>query len=524
MTHSGDTFSRRWHWLVAAVVVLTVVFAAGSFIHHVNTIKAVTRATFESRLQLTRQFMAVSSAVVAVMRDRFVDAYTDVHFDTPLHLTPLTLPGPPVWEASTRHGTTTGDAAAVPDDSLWRQLNAADRMSTELNTVLSYSPEVAWLYFLSDRGFLHLMPRAPVTQVAFSPKLFERAYWRQSVPAANPDHRVILAGPYDDIGGKGQVLTIAVPVYDGTVFLGITALDMRIDSLTNVLNVGMAAGTSYLINEKDRLVAAQTSIRIPASDTVAGLQTSGDWYTADDGDLQLAGDVVEGELWMIHHLPLSDLYLTAARDSSGTWLGLLLTVVLCGSGFRMLALLRQIARMTYHDALTGLPNRRLLEDRLQMALPAAIRAGQRTALLFIDLDKFKPVNDQYGHAAGDWLLKQAALRMRHVLRAGDTVARMGGDEFVVLLPALPNAADAITAAEKLRLALERPFIHDSHGPIRISSSIGVALSPDHAREAGELLRFGDEAMYEAKKSGRNRVSLFSDQTAPVSALSTAPQP
>lgn len=506
MDSSGQTVSRRWNSLAAAVLLLVLAFSAWSFLHHMERIQSVSKATFESRLHLSRQFMAVSSAVVAVMRDRFLDAYTGQNPGA-IPLTPLPWQG--VWQAGTRHGTTTGALSLSADADLRRQLNAADRMSTELNTVLSYSPEMAWLYFLSDRGFLHLMPQAPVTQMAFTPRLFDRAYWRQSVPATNPRRRVTLAGPYEDIGGKGQLMTLAAPVYDGDTFLGITALDMRVSSLTATLNIGMAAGSSFLINEADRLVAAQNSLEVPPQDSTSTLQTSGDWYTAADGHLQLAGEVVEGELWLIHHLPKKDLYLAAAADSAGIWVALLLTGVLCSAGFRMLALLRQISRMTYHDALTGLPNRRLLEDRLQMALPAARRTGQGTALLFIDLDRFKPVNDRYGHATGDWLLEQAALRMRNALRAGDTVARMGGDEFVVLLPAIPTPEDAVAVAEKLRLALETPFIHDIHGPLRISASVGVALSPDHAQEAGELLRFGDEAMYEAKQAGRNQVTLFS---------------
>lgn len=507
METSGQTFSRRWNGFAAAIIVLVLAFSVGSFLHQVERIQTVSKATFESRLHLFRQFMAVSSAVVAVMRDRFLDAYTDPHFDYEISLKPLPWQG--IWQAETLRGTTTGALTLTPDERLRRELNAADRMSTELNTVLSYSPEMAWLYFISERGFLHLMPQAPVTQVAFTPKLFDRAYWKQSVPTKNPLRRVTLAGPYEDIGGKGQVMTIAAPVYDGSTFLGITALDIRISTLTDTLNIGVAAGNSFLLNEADRLVATQNSVEIPSQESSAHLQTTGEWYEAEDGDFQLAGEVVEGELWLIHHLPKRELYLAAAADSAGIWVALLLTAVLCASGFRMLALLRQISLMTYHDALTGLPNRRLLEDRLQMALPAALRNGQRTALLFIDLDRFKPINDQYGHAAGDWLLKQASVRMRHVLRAGDTVSRMGGDEFVVLLPAIPTAEDAVAVAEKLRLALETPFTHDVHGPLRISSSIGVALSPDHAQEAGELLRFGDEAMYEAKKAGRNLVILFS---------------
>jgi len=167
-----------------------------------------------------------------------------------------------------------------------------------------------------------------------------------------------------------------------------------------------------------------------------------------------------------------------------------------------------IRQMAYYDRLTGLPNRRLLEDRMERVLATARRQGRKASVLFIDLDKFKHVNDQRGHEVGDWLLQQVALRMRSVLRESDTAARVGGDEFVVLLPDSTRADDAVHVAEKIRQAIERPFTRDDGVTLEISSSVGVALYPDHAQEARDLLRFGDQAMYVAKKHGRNAVEVF----------------
>ena len=164
--------------------------------------------------------------------------------------------------------------------------------------------------------------------------------------------------------------------------------------------------------------------------------------------------------------------------------------------------------MAFYDHLTALPNRRLLEDRLHLALAKAQRDRLHLCLLFIDLDKFKPVNDELGHDAGDWLLQQVAARLRLCLRESDTVARIGGDEFIVLLPEIGAIRTAIDVAEKIRATLEEPFTMDSGETIRISSSIGVVVYPQHANDARDLLRMGDEAMYQAKKGGRNAVALY----------------
>ena len=131
--------------------------------------------------------------------------------------------------------------------------------------------------------------------------------------------------------------------------------------------------------------------------------------------------------------------------------------------------------------------------------------------MFVDLDKFKPINDTYGHAAGDFMLQTVAKRLSGRLRASDTAARVGGDEFLVLLPDIPSGADALAVAEKIRSALAEPCISPEGIELCISASIGIAIYPEHAGSAHELLRLGDRAMYEAKSAGGNRVKLFSPE-------------
>jgi diguanylate cyclase (GGDEF)-like protein/PAS domain S-box-containing protein len=160
-----------------------------------------------------------------------------------------------------------------------------------------------------------------------------------------------------------------------------------------------------------------------------------------------------------------------------------------------------------YDGLTHLPNRALFNDRLQQALAVANRNQERLALMFLDLDKFKPVNDTYGHGVGDLLLKEVAQRIQDCLRESDTAARIGGDEFVVLLPVIESGQDAGIVGEKILNALNRPFELAGHN-LKISSSIGVAVYPDHGSSEKLLVKSADIAMYHAKKNGRNNVRIY----------------
>lgn len=162
--------------------------------------------------------------------------------------------------------------------------------------------------------------------------------------------------------------------------------------------------------------------------------------------------------------------------------------------------------MSFRDPLTKLANRRLLLDRLQTSLARARRERCGVALLFIDLDNFKPVNDSFGHNVGDLLLKASARRLAACLRPYDTAARFGGDEFVVLIPDVAQREGAERVAERILASLSEPFITDDGQRVDISASIGIALYPDNAHSERELLHAGDEAMYMAKKSGRNRIA------------------
>ena len=168
----------------------------------------------------------------------------------------------------------------------------------------------------------------------------------------------------------------------------------------------------------------------------------------------------------------------------------------------------QMKELVYRDPLTGLPNRRLFDDRLAIALAQAHRYRHRLAVIFVDLDRFKQINDTLGHAAGDELLKAVARRLTTCVREGDTVARRAGDEFTLLLPGIHYAEDVAMISRKLSDALRQPFPVDGHD-VRVTSSGGVALYPEDGESEEALLRSADTAMYRAKEQGRDNFQLFS---------------
>ena len=169
---------------------------------------------------------------------------------------------------------------------------------------------------------------------------------------------------------------------------------------------------------------------------------------------------------------------------------------------------QQLQYMAYHDSLTNVPNRVLLYDRLEHAIFQADRNNEKLAWMFVDLDKFKQINDTLGHAVGDALLKEVAKRLKMLIRKSDTIGRIGGDEFIVLLSDVETPEAAVHIAEKIRETLAIPYVLEGSEPFENTASIGIALYPEHGKNERELSKRADNAMYLSKKKGRNRVTLF----------------
>lgn len=179
----------------------------------------------------------------------------------------------------------------------------------------------------------------------------------------------------------------------------------------------------------------------------------------------------------------------------------------------------RLSHMARYDHLTELPNRALFRDRLENALARARRDKERVAILYLDLDRFKEINDRFGHAAGDQLLREVGHRLATCVRESDTVGRLGGDEFAVLLPRIGQPDDAMAVAEKIRRELRRPIALDDRA-VTVAGSIGIALYPDHGERESDLLKLADDAMYAAKRRGGNRLLMTTTPRDNAKAAST----
>jgi diguanylate cyclase (GGDEF)-like protein/PAS domain S-box-containing protein len=214
-----------------------------------------------------------------------------------------------------------------------------------------------------------------------------------------------------------------------------------------------------------------------------------------------------GELWSLRkngELYLEFLTVSAVRDPRGKathYVGVFSDIT------KVKESQEKLDHLAHHDPLTALPNRLLFNDRLQHALQRSSREGEQLALLFIDLDRFKNVNDTLGHHIGDELLKQVAKALQDRLREGDTLARLGGDEFIVLLENIENQYGASQVAEKLVQMFEQPFMVAGH-ELFVTCSVGISLFPDDATDLNMLIRNADVAMYQAKARGRNGFSFY----------------
>jgi diguanylate cyclase (GGDEF)-like protein len=168
-----------------------------------------------------------------------------------------------------------------------------------------------------------------------------------------------------------------------------------------------------------------------------------------------------------------------------------------------------IKKMAFFDKLTDLPNRRYFDEKVESMLLEAEQEKSLLALVFIDLDDFKPVNDRYGHEVGDELLKAVAGRLQACVRQNDFPARLGGDEFVVIMPDLQDEQAAQILGERLRESIYQPFALSAADHLKISCSIGIALYPKHGKTVAEIIRHSDIAMYADKRAGRNRIHFYS---------------
>ncbi len=317
------------------------------------------------------------------------------------------------------------------------------------------------------------------------------AQW-PAVKRAIETHNTVLAGPVKLVqGGTGLISRTPVFLEDGS-YWGILSLVIDIDSLLQAAGIsGHSDGMIFALRGKD------------------GMGQDGTIFLGNDNIFEQNPIILDisipGGKWQMASMPANGWgnklqHLTYFRIVAAI-VSLLLTTML----WVIVIDRRAIKHIALHDSLTGLANRRLFDERLNYTLLQKQRHQQTFTLLAIDLDRFKPINDRHGHKAGDMVLHEVAKRMSSVVRQEDTVARVGGDEFMIILPATESIHGAQIVAEKIRQALREPFFFQDN-KFSLSASIGISIYPKDGGSSDALLRAADKAMYHEKsrETGQER--------------------
>jgi diguanylate cyclase (GGDEF)-like protein/PAS domain S-box-containing protein len=392
---------------------------------------------------------------------------------------------------------------------------------------LSWSDEVFRIFELDPQAFdaryetflnlVHPADRKQVNQ-AYSHSVESRTPYEIAHRLLLPDGRIKWLNERGETGydDYGRALFSAGTVQD------ITACKRTEEDLQFSALVYHAVGSAVLITDSSDVIIAvnptYTDLTGYSAEEVIGknprFQHSGRqdsaFYKSMWHKLNTTG-IWEGEIWNRHKhghdIAVWQLIHTSYDDNGNV----LRRVALLSDVTDQKRAEETIRRHAYYDPLTGLPNRRLFHDRLDLEIRKARRSGMPMALMFIDLDNFKQVNDSLGHHQGDLLLTEAVRRITACVRETDTVSRLGGDEFTVIIPELDSRHSADRIAQKLIRTLAQPFQLGTE-IAQISASIGITFFPDDATEMDALLNNADRAMYAAKHSGRNRYSHFTPGT------------
>jgi diguanylate cyclase (GGDEF)-like protein len=386
------------------------------------------------------------------------------------------------------------------DASLRREIAAALELDAPFAAVLDRSSDFAWIYYTSARGFMYMAPKVGIDDFRFSPELYKREFWTQAVPEANPGLGTIVTPLYEDAAGKGLMISVSEPVVADGGFLGVVSADIGIETLRGLLAVGASLGESMLAG-RNRMVVARTGTVRPGEMIMAHPAALGDRFTAQGRAWWLERPIGNGQLTLIHSLDIRRTLLRALWNTAHLWLILVLLATMTLLLFALRGALREVTLSTRVDPLTALLNRRGFRSDTEHIYKLCVRHPLPLALLMLDIDHFKAVNDRFGHGDGDRILVEIARTLREGLRPSDLVCRWGGEEFTVFMPDT-DMGSACDLAERIRSLIESKVKTPDGLPVTVS--VGVAEAPsDGSLDAA--VEVADRRLYSAKKGGRNRV-------------------
>ena len=407
--------------------------------------------------------------------------------------------------ASVRNATLTGSGRFENvDTSTQIEVSAALTLDATFRTALKNLPELKWVYYTSANGFIFVAPSVGVDGFQFTYDLYMKEFWLSAAPQQNPARAMVISDVYEDAAGKGLMVTCSEPVWLDNTFYGIVSLDIGLDTMRAILGNGVhIPGESQIVDETGKLVAAMNAfepgehVRLP--DTL--LRTEKVEFS-HGGSLLIAKPLMDKHLWMIHQVSKTSINAKAALRAIPYWLIVVFALTLAYLFMRLRESMKEVSRLATTDALTGTLNRRGFAFEAAVLLAHCRRRGKDVCLLMLDVDHFKSVNDHYGHATGDRVLKFVADVLRDVVRDEDIICRFGGEEFLLLFPET-DLSQAEAVAERIRSKIEAS-VADTQSNCQITVSIGCTQISDDEDLVRAITR-GDDALYDAKNKGRNRV-------------------
>jgi diguanylate cyclase (GGDEF)-like protein len=384
------------------------------------------------------------------------------------------------------------------------EVSAALTLDSTFHTAMKNLPELKWVYYTSAKGFIFVAPSVGVEGFQFNHELYQKEFWVSAAPQQNPARTMVISDVYEDAAGKGLMVTCSEPVWLNNKFYGIVSLDIGLDTMQAILGNGMhIPGESQIVDETSKLVAALNAFipgdRMKLPDNL--LQAENVQVSYEDSIL-IAMPLMEQHLWLIHRISKNNIMMKAMLRAIPYWLIVVFALTLAYLFMRLRESMKEVSRLATTDALTGTLNRRGFAFEATVLLAHCRRRGKAVCLLMLDVDHFKVVNDRYGHAAGDRVLKFVANTLRDMVRDEDIICRSGGEEFLLLFPET-SLAQAEIVAERIRSYIETT-VADVESNCQITVSIGctqISEEEDLARAIGR----GDNALYDAKNKGRNRV-------------------
>ncbi len=414
-----------------------------------------------------------------------------------------------VSNTSVRNATLTGSGRFDNVDIATQiEVSTALTLDSSFHTAIMNLPELKWVYYTSANGFIFVSPSVGVDGFQFSFDLYNKEFWLSAVPQQNPARAMVISDVYEDAAGKGLMVTVSEPVWMNDTFYGVVSLDIGLDTLQAILGNDLhIPGESRIVDESGKLVTAmdafEPGVQMKLPDNL--LQRNNN-QLSHGGYLFIAIPLMNKQIWLVHQIANASLNTKAVLRTVPYWLIVVFALILAYLLTRLRKSMKEVSRLATIDALTGTLNRRGFAFEATVLLAHCRRRGKNVCLLMLDVDHFKTVNDRYGHATGDRVLKFVADALRDLVRDEDLVCRFGGEEFLMLFPET-DLTQAKTVAERIRSHIESN-IADAQSNCQITVSIGCTRVSDDEDLARAISR-SDDALYDAKNKGRNRVVALS---------------